>query len=310
MNCKVSIVVPCFNEEDALPYFYEEATKIMQGLGCTYELYLVDDGSRDGTLEIMRRLAKEDSHVQYISFSRNFGKEAAMYAGLQASHGDYVCVADADMQDPPSLIPQMLADLESGEWDCVASRRKTRAGEPPIRSFFARRFYGLINSISSTQIVEAARDFRLMRREMVDAVLSMSEYNRFSKGLFSWVGFRTKWLEYDNIERVAGQTKWSFWKLFKYALEGIMAFSTAPLALALFCSAGMLLAAVIMFICCLAVKTSPAWLPLGTLVVFIGGINAGLIGILSLYSSKTYLETKNRPIYIAAERSDRKKENE
>lgn len=306
MDCKLSVVVPCFNEEEALPLFYEELTRVMKELGCTYEIYLIDDGSKDGTLSIMRSLAKADGHVQYVSFSRNFGKEAAMYAGLQASHGDYVCVADADMQDPPALIPQMLSDLESGEWDCVASRRKTRAGEPPIRSFFARRFYGLINSISSTHIVEAARDFRLMKREMVDAILSMSEYNRFSKGLFGWVGFRTKWLEYDNIERVAGTTKWSFWKLFKYALEGIMAFSIVPLVLALFISGALIIAALIMFICCLALPGAPAWLPLGTLIVFMTGINAGLIGILSLYFSRTYLETKNRPIYIAAERSDRK----
>ncbi len=299
---RVSLIVPCYNEEEALPIFYEAACRELSAIE-DLEFYLVDDGSRDGTLAIIRDLAARDSRVKYISFSRNFGKESALYAGLEASTGDYVAVVDADMQDPPSLIPQMLRILETEDYDCVATRRVTRAGEPPIRSFFARCFYKIINSISTTEFKDGVRDFRLMKRQMVNAVLSMSEYNRFSKGIFSWVGFRTKWLEYENVERAAGETKWSFWGLFKYAIDGIVAFSTAPLALCCFFAAAMLLASLIMFIVCLC-GGGPAWLPLGTLIVFCAGILQTSVAILCLYYAKTYTETKKRPLYIVAERHD------
>ena len=236
MKTVVTAIVPCYNEEAALPYFLREIRKVADAMSATYDLnfefLFVNDGSKDSTLHILRTAAKEDSRVRYISFSRNFGKEAAMYAGLKNAAGDYVAVMDADMQDPPALLPEMYEALQSGEYDSVATRRVDRKGEPPIRSFFARCFYKIINRISDADIVDGARDFRLMKRQMVDAIVSMGEYNRFSKGIFGWVGFRTKWLPYENVERVAGETKWSFWKLFKYSLQGIVAFSTAPLAIA------------------------------------------------------------------------------
>jgi glycosyltransferase involved in cell wall biosynthesis len=300
---KLSVIVPCFNEEESLPIFYEAACRELDGL-CELELYLIDDGSRDGTLRVIKELAAKDSRVRYISFSRNFGKEAALYAGLKACTGDYVVVADADMQDPPSLIPEMMRILQTEDYDCVCTRRVTRAGEPPVRSFFARCFYKLINSISSTEFKDGARDFRLMKRQMVDAILSMSEYNRFSKGLFSWVGFKVKWLEYENIERAAGTTKWSFWGLTKYAIDGIVAFSTVPLLFSCFFAVFLMLTALVMFICCLAVKGAPDWLPLGTLIVFCTAVLQTSIAILSLYFSKTYTETKGRPVYIVAEKSE------
>lgn len=229
----VTIIVPCYNEEEALPVFYRAVCKVAEGLPqYALSLLLVNDGSRDGTLSVMRELARQDERVRYLSFSRNFGKEAAMFAGFCNAKSDYVAVMDADMQDPPELLPQMLAILEAGEYDSVATRRVTRAGEPPIRSFFARMFYKIINRISEADIVDGARDFRLMKREMVEAIVSMCEYNRFSKGIFGWIGFRTKWLPYQNVERVAGETKWSFWKLFKYSIDGIVNFSQAPLSLA------------------------------------------------------------------------------
>ena len=299
---KVSIIVPCYNEEEALPIFYEEACKELAGID-DLEFYLIDDGSKDGTLAIMRDLAAKDNRVKYVSFSRNFGKEAALYAGLQAATGDYVAVADADMQDPPSLIPQMLEILEGGEYDCVATRRVTRAGEPPVRSFFARCFYKLINRISSTEFKDGVRDFRLMKRQMVDAVLSMTEYDRFSKGIFSWVGFKTKWLEYENVERSAGETKWSFWKLFKYAVDGIVDFSTFPLLISCFAAGAFWLAALVMLIVCLC-GAGPSWLPLATFIAFCAGVIQTSVAILSLYFSKTYLQTKGRPVYIVAERKD------
>ena len=236
MNSTLCIIVPCYNEEAALPYFLQEIRKVADNMSTTFqldfEILFINDGSRDKTLQILRQAAQEDKRIRYISFARNFGKEAAMYAGFQNCTGDYAAVMDADMQDPPSLLPEMYQALQSGEYDSVATRRVTRKGEPPIRSFFARCFYKLINRISDADIVDGARDFRLMTRQMVDAILSMTEYNRFSKGIFGWVGFRTKWLPYENVERVAGETKWSFWKLFKYSLQGIVAFSTAPLAIA------------------------------------------------------------------------------
>ena len=226
----ISIIVPCYNEEEALPIFYQECSAVLSSMNEAYELLFVNDGSKDETLSILKELSETDACVRYLSFSRNFGKESAMFAGFCNAKGDYVAVMDADMQDPPSLLPQMLEILRTGEYDSVATRRVDRAGEPPLRSWFARQFYKLINRISDADIVDGARDFRLMRREMVDAILSMSEYNRFSKGIFGWVGFRTYWLPYENVERVAGQTKWSFWKLFKYAVDGIINFSQTPLS--------------------------------------------------------------------------------
>lgn len=309
----ISVIVPCYNEEKALPVFLREVRGVLDrmtvGGGLAYELLFVNDGSADGTLQLLRDAAQQDSHVRYLSFSRNFGKEAAMYAGLQHSKGDYVAVMDADMQDPPSLLPEMYAALQSGEYDSIATRRVSRDGEPPVRSFFARRFYCLMNHISDTRIEDGARDFRLMTRQMVDAILSMTEYNRFSKGIFGWVGFRTKWLPYENVERVAGQTKWSFWKLFLYSIEGITAFSTVPLAFAavigvLFCLIAFL------FICVVLVKTLLYGDPVGgwpstmCVILFLGGIQLFCIGILGQYLSKTYLEAKRRPIYILQETSE------
>ena len=229
---KLSLIIPCYNEEAAAPIFHREATKVLQGMDVEYEMLFINDGSQDQTLAVLRELAAQDAHVTYLSFSRNFGKEAAMYAGFCNAKGDYVAVMDADMQDPPSLLPQMMELLASGEYDSVATRRATRKGEPVIRSWFARKFYQLINKISNADIVDGSRDFRLMRREMVDAIVEMGEYNRFSKGIFGWIGFRTYWLSYENVERVAGETKWNFWKLFKYAVDGIINFSQAPLSIA------------------------------------------------------------------------------
>ena len=232
----ISLIVPCYNEEEAMPLFYKEASRVAAEMkashGAEFEFIFVDDGSRDGTLRVARELHAQDPRVRYVSFSRNFGKEAGIYAGLQAAKGDYVATMDADLQDPPALLPQMLDTLLTGEYDCAATRRTTRKGEPPLRSWFARKFYQIINKMSDTEIVDGARDFRLMSRKMTDAVLSMAEYNRFSKGIFSWVGFKTKWFDYENIERVAGTTKWNFWGLFKYSIEGIVGFSTTPLLIA------------------------------------------------------------------------------
>ena len=310
---KHSCIIPCFNEESALPYFLVEIRKVADMMtasrGLSFEIIFVDDGSKDGTLDILRAASKEDSRIRYISFSRNFGKEAAMYAGFQHCTGDYAAVMDADMQDPPSLLPEMYDALQSGEYDSVATRRVNRKGEPPIRSFFARCFYRLINKISDADIVDGARDFRLMKRGMVDAILSMKEYNRFSKGIFGWVGFRTKWLPYENVERVAGETKWSFWKLFLYSMQGIIAFSTAPLAIASIVGLLCCLAAFVMVLVVVA-KTlifgDPVggWPSLVCIVMFIGGLQLFCTGILGQYLAKTYLETKHRPIYIVAETNE------
>lgn len=313
MKTVVTAIVPCYNEEAALPYFLREIRKVADAMSATYDLnfefLFVNDGSKDSTLHILRTAAKEDSRVRYISFSRNFGKEAAMYAGLKNAAGDYVAVMDADMQDPPALLPEMYEALHRvGEYDSVATRRVDRKGEPPIRSFFARCFYKIINRISDADIVDGARDFRLMKRQMVDAIVSMGEYNRFSKGIFGWVGFRTKWLPYENVERVAGETKWSFWKLFKYSLQGIVAFSTAPLAIAsvvglVSCFVAFLM--IVYIICKTLIWGDPVggWPSLACMVMFMGGIQLFCIGILGQYIAKTYLETKHRPIYIVAETS-------
>lgn len=302
----ISLIIPCFNEEESLPLFYPEATSVLRQMNCDYELIFVNDGSRDRTLEILRELSEKDPHVIYLSFSRNFGKEAAMYAGFCNAGGDYVAVMDADLQDPPSLLPEMLEKLESGEYDSVATRRVSRDGEPPIRSFFARKFYQLINKISDADIVDGARDFRLMKRSMVDAIVSMSEYNRFSKGIFGWIGFRTCWLPYKNIERVAGETKWNFWKLFKYAVSGIINFSQVPLTIASWFGTTMTGFSFLVLVAIIVRKLIfddpvPGWASTICVIIFIGGLQLFCLGIMGQYIAKTYMEVKQRPHYIIAE---------
>ena len=305
---KIAIVVPCYNEQEAIPYFYEEVNKISNTMRdkTEFEFLFVNDGSKDDTLKVLRELSKKDERVKYISFSRNFGKEAAMYAGLKEATGDYVAIMDADLQDPPALLPEMFDTLEEGEYDCVATRRITRKGESKIRSFFARLFYKIMNLISNTEVVDGARDFRLMSRQMVNAILEIGEYNRFSKGIFGFVGFNTKWLEYENIERVAGKTKWSFWKLLLYALDGFTAFSTKPLNIStfvgiLFCLISLIM--IIFIICKTLIFGDPVggWPSLACIVLFVGGVQLFCTGIMGEYLSKTYLEVKNRPIYIVKE---------
>lgn len=311
MKKSVSLIVPCYNEEESLPIFYEAVCEVAQVL-VNYQItmLLVNDGSKDRTLSIMRELAAKDERVKYISFSRNFGKEAAMYAGFCNADGDYVAVMDADMQDPPSLLPQMLEILEGGEYDSVATRRVTREGEPPIRSFFARMFYKIINKISDADIVDGARDFRLMKREMVDAIVAMCEYNRFSKGIFGWIGFRTKWLPFKNVERVAGETKWNFWGLFKYSIDGIVNFSQAPLSFASLM--GILLTmvsffAILFIIVRRLVFGDPVagWASTVCIILFMGGLQLMCMGIIGQYLAKTYLEVKRRPHYIVSESNDK-----
>ena len=304
---KISIVVPCYYEEKTLPFFYEEFQKISKRMdNVDFELIFVNDGSKDNTLSLMKKYSNEDSRVKYISLSRNFGKESALYAGLQYATGDYVAVMDADLQDPPALLEDMYKILVTEDYDCVATRRVDRKGEPPIRSFFARCFYKLINKISNADIVDGARDFRLMKRKVVDAILSIKEYNRFSKGIFGWVGFNTKWIEYENVERVAGDTKWSFWKLFKYSIDGIVAFSTLPLLLSslmgfLFCILAIIM--IIFIIIRTIVYGDPVagWPSLICVIFFVGGAQLFCTGILGQYLAKAYVETKNRPIYIIGE---------
>ena len=309
---KISLVVPCYNEQEVIKIFYAEIQKIKKDFNnVTFEIIFVNDGSKDKTLELMRELSKNDD-VRYVSFSRNFGKEAAMYAGLEASTGDYVAIMDADLQDPPALLKEMYEILESKEYDSVATRRVTRKGEPVIRSFFARLYYKIINKISKTEIVDGARDFRLMTKQMVNSVLSLKEYNRFSKGIFSWVGYRTKWLEYENVERAAGETKWSFWKLFLYSLESIVAFSTVPLSIAsvmgiLFCIVAFIIIIFIIVRTLMFGDPTSGWPSMVCIMFFIGGVQLLCLGIMGQYLSKTYLEVKKRPIYIVAEtEKDRK----
>ena len=305
---KLSIIVPCYNEEAALPAFYEAITGVVSGLpGVEPEYLFVDDGSRDNTLPILRELAGRDGRVRYLSFSRNFGKEAAMYAGLQAAAGELVAIMDADLQDPPALLPEMLPLIRSGEYDCVAVRRVDRKGEPPIRSFFARTFYRVINKLSKTEIVDGARDYRLMTRQMVDSILQLTEVNRFSKGIFSWVGYNTKLFETENVQRSAGKTKWSFFKLLVYALDGVIAFSTVPLAISsilglLFCVISFL--AIIFVIVRQLVWGGSAfgWPSLVCIILFLTGIQLFCIGILGQYIAKIHMEVKDRPIYIVRER--------
>jgi len=307
----LSIIVPCFNEEEAIPFFYDEIKKTKEQFDkeigdVEFEIIFIDDGSTDGTMEIVKELRSRDDSVHFVSFSRNFGKEAALYAGFKKSRGDYVVCMDADLQDPPSLLPEMYKAVTEEGYDSAATRRVTRKGEPPIRSLFARMFYRLMSKISKTEFVDGARDYRIMRRRMVDAILEMGEYNRFTKGIYGWVGFKTKWFAYENIERVAGKTKWSFWKLFLYSLEGIVAFSTAPLSIAtmmgfLFTVIAFLLIIFIVIKTLIFSDPTSGWPSMICIMVFFAGIQLFSVGIVGQYLSKTYLETKNRPIYIARE---------
>ena len=308
MSKLCSCIVPCFNEEEVIPLYYEEMQKVRkQEEGkIDFEIIFIDDGSKDKTLEVIKKLSEQDECIHYVSLSRNFGKEAAMYAGFEHANGEYVVTMDVDLQDPPHLIPEMIRCIEEEGYDSVATRRVTRKGEPPIRSFFARRFYGLINKISDADIVDGARDFRMMKRDMVNAILSMPEYNRFTKGIFGWVGFKTKWIEFENVERAAGETKWSFWKLFRYALEGIIAFSTVPLTIVsligvIVCIIAFLFLLFVVIRAVIFGDPVAGWPSLICVISFLSGIQLLGIGVVGMYLSKTYLETKKRPIYIKKE---------
>ena len=313
MKRTVTLIVPCYNEEESLPVFFDAVCGVAATLPeYDMSLLLVNDGSRDGTLSVIRKLAGREGlplRVRYISFSRNFGKEAAMYAGFCNADADYVAVMDADMQDPPELLPQMLSIIEEEGYDSVATRRVSRDGEPPIRSFFARMFYKIINKISDADIVDGARDFRLMKREMVEAIVAMCEYNRFSKGIFGWIGFKTKWLPYKNVERVAGETKWSFFKLFKYSIDGIVNFSQAPLSVASLTGLALTLVAFFMILFIIVRKLIfgdpvAGWASTICVILFIGGVQLLCMGIIGQYLAKTYMEVKRRPHYIVAESND------
>ncbi len=307
---KVSLIVPCYNEQDSLPLFYNALTETMNGLNnYEFEVLFVDDGSKDNTLPILMDISNRDSRIKYYSFSRNFGKEAAMYAGFCNAKGDYVAVMDADMQDPPSLLPKMLEILEGGEYDSVATRRVSREGEPPIRSFFARCFYKIINKVSDADVMDGARDFRLMNRNMLESIISMSEANRFSKGIFGWVGFKTYWLPYENVERVAGETKWNFWKLFKYSIDGIVNFSNAPLTIASWTGIILTILSFVMVIFVMIRKLAfgdpvQGWASLVCIITFIGGVQLFCIGIMGQYLAKTYMEVKKRPHFIISKSND------
>ena len=307
MGKTISLIIPCYNEEEAIHYLYEELNKVIHTMKEEeFELIFIDDGSDDGTLQKLRSLAAEDARVKFLSFSRNFGKEAAIYAGLESSTGDYVAIMDADLQDPPSLLPELFHAVSVEGYDSAATRRVTRKGEPPIRSFFARVFYKIINKMTNVDIVDGARDFRLMNRKFVHGLLELKEYNRFSKGLFGWVGYHTKWVEFENVERVAGETKWSFWKLFKYSIEGIIAFTTMPLVISSFLG---------FFICLLAIIAMgfvvvryllygdpvSGWPSLVCIMMFLSGIQLFLIGVQGQYLGKMYMEIKRRPLYLVAE---------
>lgn len=309
---KISIVVPCYNEEEAIPYFYKELTSVFEKLkSFDYELIMVDDGSNDKTLKVIKKYAEKDNKIKYYSFSRNFGKEAAMYAGFCNASGDFVAVMDADMQDPPSLLPKMIEILKSGEYDSVATRRVNRNGEPPIRSWFSKKFYKIINKISDADIVDGARDFRLMKKSMVKAIVAMQENNRFSKGIFGWIGFKTYWLPFENVERVAGETKWNFWKLFKYALDGIINFSEVPLSIA--SGFGIIMTflsfAFMIFIIIRRIFLGDpvaGWASTICVIIFIGGVQLFSIGIMGQYVAKNYTESKKRPHYIISETNQEK----
>lgn len=303
----ISVVVPCYNEQGALPFYYDKMKEVMALLPeLSFEIIIVDDGSTDGTLEVAKQLAKSDDRIRYISFSRNFGKEAAMYAGLKNASGKYTAIMDADLQDPPEMLPEMYRVITEEGYDAVGTRRVTRKGEPPVRSFFARKFYKIMSRISKANMVDGARDYRLMNRKYVDALLSLGEYNRFSKGLFGWVGFKVKWLEFENVNRIAGETKWSFGQLFLYSLDGIVAFSNVPLYMASIAGIGSFIAAITAMIFIIVrrlVFGDPVagWASTVVIILFIGGIQLLSIGILGLYLSKLYLEAKNRPIYLLDE---------
>ena len=300
----LTIVVPCFNEESSVEIFFKEIKKILNKYN--YEIIFVNDGSKDNTLANIKKLAKDNSNIKYISFSRNFGKESALYAGLKNSKGDMVCIMDVDLQDPPELLPQMIELIETEDCDIIATRRVTRAGEPKIRSLFARLFYKVFNKISRIDLVDGARDYRLMTRQVVDSVLELNEYNRFSKGLFQWVGYETKWLEYENIERVSGETSWSFFGLFSYSLEGILAFTTVPLSISTFFGIMLSIVAFILIIFIILKNllfSDPVagWTSTICVILLLGGIQLFSIGILGKYLEKTYIEIKNRPIFIIKE---------
>lgn len=307
MRKMISVVVPCYNEEPVLEKFYEEVSKVAQEMSeVDFEFVFVDDGSKDRTLEEIKKLREGDKRVKFVSFSRNFGKEAGLLAGLEYAKGDFVATMDADLQDPPTLLPEMYEYVKSGEYDSVATRRVDRKGEPPIRSFFARMFYKLINKMSKIEMVDGARDFRLMSRQMVDAITSVPEYNRYSKGLFSFVGFKTKWIEYENVQRAAGETHWSFWKLFAYAIDGILAFSTMPLAIAsvlglVFCVVAFVMIVVIVVKTLALGDPVGGWPSLICAVLMMGGLQLLALGVIGQYLAKTYLETKRRPVYIVRE---------
>lgn len=304
MKKLISVVVPCYDEELALKPFYAEIDKVSREMSeVDFEFVFVDDGSNDGTMRGIERLRAKDERVKFVSFSRNFGKEAAILAGLDYARGDYVVIMDADLQDPPTLLPAMYDAIKTGDYDCAATRRVNRDGEPPIRSFFARMFYRLINKMSKVEMVDGARDYRLMTCQMVDAITSMREYNRYSKGLFSFVGFKTKWIEYKNVQRVAGETHWSFWKLFVYAIDGICAFSTVPLVMAavlglIFCLVAFVLIIVIVIKTLVYGDPVSGWPSMICIILMVGGLQLLALGIIGEYLAKTYLETKHRPIYI------------
>lgn len=305
----ISVIVPCFNEEEAIPYFYDAMEKVRKEMGEQFEYIFVNDGSKDSTLTVLRQLSGQDRAVRYLSFSRNFGKEAALYAGLQAAQGELVTVMDVDLQDPPEMLMEMKAMLDGNpDLDCVGTRRVSRDGEPPIRSFFAKLFYKLMNKISQVEVVDGARDFRLMRRHMVDAILSVSEYNRFSKGIFAWVGFETEYLPYKNVERVAGETSWSFWKLLSYSIEGIINFSDTPLNIASYTGFFTFLLSLVLMVF-VVFKTlvfgdpTIGWPSTICIILFLGGLQLMTIGILGKYLAKVFLETKKRPVYIVKEKS-------
>ncbi|HEM6146028.1 TPA: glycosyltransferase family 2 protein [Streptococcus suis] len=305
----ISVIVPCFNEEEAIPYFYDAMEKVRKEMGEQFEYIFINDGSKDRTLKVLRQLSGQDQAVRYLSFSRNFGKEAALYAGLQAAQGELVTVMDVDLQDPPEMLMEMKAMLDGNpDLDCVGTRRVSRDGEPPIRSFFAKLFYKLMNKISQVEVVDGARDFRLMRRHMVDAILSVSEYNRFSKGIFAWVGFETEYLPYENVERVAGETSWSFWKLLSYSIEGIINFSDTPLNIASYTGFFTFLLSLVLMVF-VVFKTlvfgdpTIGWPSTICIILFLGGLQLMTIGILGKYLAKVFLETKKRPIYIVKEKS-------
>lgn len=302
----ISIIVPCFNEQEVIPIFFNELEKTRKKLNTDFEYIFIDDGSTDGTLDVIRSLSKEKNYVRFISFSRNFGKESALYAGLKASNGSLVTVMDADLQDPPELLPQMIELIETTDVDCVGTRRLNRKGEPPIRSLFAKTFYKLINKISDTEMIDGVRDYRLMTRQMVDSILELKEYNRFSKGIFSWVGYKTIYISYENKERTKGKSSWTFWSLFKYSIDGIINFSETPLNIAsvfgvISCVFSTI--AMIFIIIRYLIQGDPAvgWASIVTIILFLGGIQLLGIGILGKYISKIFLETKNRPIFIVKE---------